>query len=294
MQTVSAPKILELAPEDESELRSTATHEVGHTVVADHLKLKPQTFISGRRCGICLHERGTAEQNSCVSWGGCLAQRMFASDKGESFTQDDLRQFYREVMDRGVRLSKEDRDGIASFPIFEPLQKAYKILSDNISLLKFLASVLVAESRERVHQSIARSSDACDELEIGLFTMDKNREQREKRWQETLRELAEKAEDVPMPARWPATFGDFQVRVVVGNGSRDEAVENVRSFHRFMLETKAGGRAKFFDEVWQFFESSPLSENEYRWLAVEFRHWCARRRETATKPQSRKTHEQIT
>lgn len=159
-----------LSAEEERLARSTAAHEAGHDLIAEHYGLKPQSWLAAPGEGVCLHCRGTDDEVAeAVGWAGIVAEDLLGARKPgrllpgtilattsgwEVFDwSEEVRGALRRNDFKSVGLSRSDQrfiDGFSKSPV--PL-RVFRLLSARLGELKELAGDLYATFRPALVQA---------------------------------------------------------------------------------------------------------------------------------------------
>jgi hypothetical protein len=136
----------------EYDLRSVATHEAAHAIVAQHFGLFAAAFVAGRSAGRCFHKPGSALQSAAVSWAGNF---------GELLLEAPLRTHKRPLYGLSRRtlrgyvcradasiFSPPDWEGICAHPNrLESARVAFEILTARRSQLENFSRFLAQQFR---------------------------------------------------------------------------------------------------------------------------------------------------
>ena len=282
-ETMSKSRIVSLGPEAERQLERVAVHESGHEVVAEAFGLPAQCHVAGRGDAVCVHVLGKPHQNAAVSWGGALAEDLLGvraelrTLPSVPLSRGTLPAWFDEMMSTAGRrqLSGPDLEGILSYPVESSCRAAFDILSERIDALRFSASLLVAESRERVFESLARGgSGEADVLDVQHYVRQAQERARQEQQRVNAEALAAKLDAlVPMPRNFPATIEPFLSLIVAeGQGATCKDAQRLLDFAQFRRV-----RHGDFDFLSSRFETS----EHWLFCVNAYRDWLEHRRAAA-------------
>jgi hypothetical protein len=257
-----------MSPED-PKILSIAFHEAAHECVSDYFGLEATGFVGGTSQGVCLHKSGGSFKDAVVAFAGVLAEDVLNLRHRSRtlpsvplpLTAENLDKWVSQMLHEGGldEMSRTDRNAIVFCPEQEQreaAEQAFKILSDNMKLLRLTA-------RAMAQQHCASGSGEDDEENIRTFLQQKREKAIEAKQAVNVAELLAKM-DVPVP-RLPATADQFIKLIVAKNKTvTTELVEKARAFARELR--RSGGHADFLSTTF-------YSEGEWRYAAVRFQDW---------------------
>jgi hypothetical protein len=154
----------------EYDLRSVATHEAAHAIVAQHFGLFAAAFVAGRSAGRCFHKPGSALQSAAVSWAGNFGELMLEAPLRThkrplyGLSRRTLRGYVRRA-DASI-FSPPDWDGICAYPNrLESARVAFEILTARRSQLENFSRFLARQFRPLFFEpSFQNAAGAVDRI----------------------------------------------------------------------------------------------------------------------------------